>query len=220
MPGFISNYAGLKDAIADWMARDDIDGKADNFIDLAEARLNRELSSIETESTINGVVDSREISILSLSVDRPIALFMAESGLDEKEMTQKAPGTFPIEGTSGRPRYWSRDQRTSTDVIAFDRPLDSAYPFRFRYETKLALSDAAPTNWLLTNHPDVYLMACLAWSGKFTKDPMVQQWVADWTGTLREVKNHMAQSKRGVLTVDRSLQLIGVERYGYFDEDL
>jgi hypothetical protein len=221
MPGWNATYAGLRQAVTDWMARDDVDGDADEFIALAEARLNRELSAIETESTLTGVVGASTISILSLTVDRPIALFIAESGVAQKKLTEAAPGTFAIDTTSGRPSLWSRDQRTATDVIQFDRPLSGAYPFRFRYEQRLALSEAAPTNWLMSRHPDVYLLCTLAWAGDFVRDGEYEsKQTMKANAALRDVKNHLAQSKRAVLTVDPALQGIGGARGYYLDESL
>ena len=210
----INNYTSLKRAISNWMARDDIEVDADDFITLAEARLNRELGAVETEATLNGTVDSNSISISAQSVDEPLALFLAESGLDQVELVQKAPGTFPVEATSGRPQFWARDSET----IKFNRPLDSAYPFRFRFDQKFALTEASPTNWLLTNHPDLYLTACLVWGGAFTMDTDREgREIQKLTGLVREVKNHIAQSKRGILTVDPALASIGSGRYDTSD---
>src|SRR5688572_6604615 len=103
MPGFNATYTGLRQAVTDWMAREDIDGNADEFIALAEARLNRELSAIETETTLTTTTNANTVSIAALSVDRPIALYLAESGVDQKELTQQAPGTFAVDSTSGKP---------------------------------------------------------------------------------------------------------------------
>lgn len=213
------NYTQLKDSVARWMARDDLTTEVAELIELAEAELNRELNPVETETTLTGTVGSRTIDLLALQVDEPIALFLSETGLDERELTQKAPGSFPIDATNGRPRYWSRDQRTSTDTIAFDRALDGAYPFRFRFAQKFALSSSAPTNWLLTNHPDVYLKAVLVWNGAYVRDAELQSREEGRLGrALRGVKNHIARSKKGLLTVDPALQQIG-RGYGVQDLD-
>lgn len=220
MPGWNSTYTGLRQAVTDWMAREDISGSADEFIALAEARLNRELSSVETESTLTTTTNASTVSISALSVDRPIALYLAESGQDQKELTQRAPGTFPVSATSGKPNLWARDLRTSTDVITFDRIPDQAYPLRFRYEQRFAVTEDAPTNWLLTTHPDVYLLCTLAWAGDFVRDGEYEaKQVQKANAALREIKNHLAQSKRGVLTVDPALQAIG-QGYVSYDEQL
>jgi hypothetical protein len=68
--------------------------------------------------------------------------------------------------TRGEPAAWGIDAAT----LSFDRPCDQAYPFVLRYLAKVALSDAAPTNGLLTDYPDAYLFATLAEAGPFLRD--------------------------------------------------
>lgn len=198
----IANYTDLKTAVANWMARSDVSGEAGDFIMLAEARLNRELPAVETDVTLTGTIDSRRIDISAQNCVEPIALFLAETGADEVEIQRQADGTFPYLATSGRPTIWSVDG-TSID---FDRPLDAAYPFRFRLRQKFALSDSAPTNWLLTNHPDLYLASALIWGGVFIKD---FGYAAPFSAALEDgipsVRNIIAQSKRGMLRVDNAL---------------
>ncbi|MDW6020242.1 hypothetical protein SAZ10_00535 [Mesorhizobium sp. BAC0120] len=210
----IGNYDDLKSAVTNWMARVDVAGNAADFIMLAEARLNRELDPIELDAMIAGTTGSREIDIVSLSCDRPISLFLAQAGLNEAEMTPKAPGTFPLTAVAGRPRYWAKDG----DKIGFDRALDADYPFRFRFSQKFALSDEAPVNWLLANHPDVYLAAVLTWGGLFIRDDVYAgQFQAVLNASLPEVKNIIAQSKRGLLTVEPMLQRLGQAQRGTYN---
>jgi hypothetical protein len=54
--------------------------------------------------------------------------------------------------------------------LAFDRPCDQAYGVVLRMLAKFALSEAAPTNDLLTDHPDAYLFATLCEAGPFLRD--------------------------------------------------
>jgi hypothetical protein len=202
----LANYSDLKSAVTEWSKRSDLAGNAADFITLAEARLNRKLGVVETNDTITGVVDSRDISVSSLSVVEPISLYLKETGYDDVEIMPQAPGTFPYLTMSGRPAIYS----LSEDTITFDRELDQAYSFRFRYRQRFALSDSATTNWLLTNHPDVYLSAVLIWAGVIRRE-------AEQFGTykgileegIEEVAHTISQSKRGILVVDNALANIG-----------
>lgn len=198
----ISTYDDLKTAVTTWMTRDDLAGSAADYITLAEAALNRELNPVETDVTLTGTLDSRRIDISAQSCVEPIALFLAQSGYDEIEITRKEDGTFPYLITSGYPRFWSIDGTN----IDFDCPLDQAYPFRFRLRQRFALSDAVPTNWLLTNHPDVYLAAVLVWGGLFIRnDSAMTRWASILNSAIPSVRNIIAQSNRGTLTVDPAL---------------
>lgn len=208
----ISNYSDLLSSVVVWMDRAGLSGDAQDFVRLAEARLNRELDPVELDSTITGVTDSRRIDVSALLVEEAVALFLAEAGLNEAQLTQKGDGTFPYLTNAGRPSYWAMDE--NNEYIDFDRPLDGDYAFRFRFRQRFALSEAESTNWLLTNHPDVYLAAVLVWGGLFIRDnPYAVSFKAVLEEALPEIRHQIAQSKRGTLTVDRGLMGVGGRRY-------
>lgn len=209
----ITNYSELKSALPTWMTRGDLAGQAADCIALGEAGLNRELPAVELDATLTGVVNSRAIDITSQSCVAPIALFVAEAGLDEVELTPLVDGTFPYRISSAYPRAWSMDGTN----INFDCPLDTAYPFRFRYRQRFALSDAAPTNWLLTNHPDLYLAAMVVWGSVFIQDAdnSLPRWASILDSALPSVRNIIAQNKRATLLVDNGL--LRRRRYGGFN---
>lgn len=197
----LSTYAELQTAVLDWMDRAGQTGNVPDWIALAEARLNRELGAVETDTTLTGVVDSRRIDISAVSIVQPIALFLAETGSDEVLIQPGTDGTFPYLTTSGRPARWSIDGTN----IDFDRPLDAAYPFRFRYRQRFALVTSSP-NWLLTNHPDVYLAASIVWGSAYNKSlPDAAAWKQLLDEAIPSIKSSIAQSKRATLTVDRAL---------------
>ncbi|AWC25367.1 hypothetical protein CO731_04862 [Aminobacter sp. MSH1] len=208
-----TNYAELQSEVATWMARASMSGRAADFITLAEAHLNREIPAVEVDATLTGVLDNRRIDIAAQSMERAIALFLVDpSSGDELELTQKTDGTFPYLASSSRPSLWAIDGTN----IDFDCPLDQAYSFRFRFRQKFSLSDSATTNWLLTNHPDVYLAAVLMWGGVFTRNsPFASTFSAILERVLPSIKSSIAQSKRAVATVDPALASIG--RRAFYD---
>lgn len=213
----LNNYTDILSAVTNWMARTDLSGDAADFLTLGEARLNRELNPIRLSTTITGTANSRTIDISSLSCERPISLFLAQPGLNEVELTPKSEGTFPHITVAGRPRYWAREGADG-NTIGFDRELDGDYPFRLYFDQSFKLSASAPTNWLLTNHPDLYLAAVLVWGGLFIKDNgAAAQWQAVLNASLPEVKNIIAQSKRANLTVDPMLQRVGRDLRGTYN---
>lgn len=197
----LANYTELQASVLDWMVRAGQTGQVVDWIALAEARLNRELGPVETDTTLTGVADSRSIDISSLSMVKPIALFLAETGCDEVRINPATDGTFAYLTTSGRPTKWAIDGTN----IDFDRPLESAYPFRFRYRQRFALATSA-TNWLLTNHPDVYLAATIVWGSAYNKNlAEASSWKQLLDEAIPSIKSTIAQSKRAVLTVDPGL---------------
>jgi hypothetical protein len=177
-----------------------------DIITLGEAKLNRSIPAITTDATLTGVLNSNAISIAALSMTDPIALFATNYYPNaETLLTPKMDGTFPVQQYSYKARYWGID---GTNIV-LDRLLDSAYTFRFRYNQKFNLATTS-TNWLLTNYPDVYLAACLAWSGAFNEDWVNGgQWKQILDEAVPEIKNIISRNRKGDATIDPALQSIG-----------
>jgi len=191
----ISTFDELKTAISTWMDRSDVSGSAADFITLAEARFNRLLEVVETNVTLTGVIDSREVSLSSISLIEPIGVFLSNGG-DEDEIAIITAGTQEFDSTSGYPSFVMFDN----NKMVFDRPLDQAYSIRLRYRGRFALSDAAPTNDLLTNHPDVYLAGSIVWGGVYISDSSkvvgFKQLLDEF---IQETQKHLSQKKRGII---------------------
>lgn len=205
----IASYSDLQQAVSDWMSRADLLGNAADFISLAEARLNRELNPVEVDASLTGSVGSRTLDISSLAMVEPIALYIKDTG-GELRILPRSEGTFPHLDSIGKPSIWATDGT----LISLNRPCDQAYGFRFRYKQRFALSDAAPTNWLLTEHPDVYLAASVMWGGVFVQDGgYAASFKTLLDETIPSIRSAIAQTKRGELMVDPALSLVG-RNYG------
>jgi hypothetical protein len=205
----LANYTDLQTAVQDWMDRagdTNFVAHIPDQIALGEAKLNRLLGPVETDATLTGIVSSNAISIAALSIVAPVGLFASFYASRETQLSPKYDGTFEIQGNAGRPRNWAID---GTNIV-FDRPLDSAYSFRFRYQQRFALTVSATTNWLLTNHPDIYLAASLMWGCGYNEDwPNGQVWKGILDEGIPELKNTLARNRKADLSVDVTLQRIG-----------
>lgn len=199
----LSNYSELKSAVANWMARSDLTGDVPEFIQLAEASLNREIGPVEIDATLTGTAGSRNIDITSFNPVEAKALFLAEAGRAEEPVFRRREGSFSYQTDKGRPTIWTMN---GPNTVTFDRLLDSAYPFRLRMTQRFALSDASPTNWLLQNHPDLYLAAAIVWGGVFVQNPsLAAGYKTLLDQRLREVRNVIGRNNRGELLVDPAL---------------
>lgn len=209
----LATYSDLKTTAATWVRRSSLSSftaQVPDFVTLAEARLNREIGAVETDASLTGTLDSRTIDLSSYSIAEPVALWLAQTSYDEIPVQLQADGTFPFLTTSGVPAQAAIDGTN----LKFDRPLDSAYPFRFRYKEKFALSDSATTNWLLTNHPDVYLAATMMWGAGYLETwANGQVWKSILDEAIPSIKSQIAQSKRGVLRVDDGLLAVSRPTY-------
>lgn len=214
----LSTYTDLQTAALTWMTRAGFTGDvaaAPDWVTLAEARLNRELEPLETDFNTVGVVDSRSIDISALSpaMVEPVALFVAPVGTgDEITLQPQAADTMVYLSTSFVPRQWCID---SPSAIKLDRPCDQAYRFRFRYVSRFALA-ATTTNWLLTNHPDVYLAAVLMWGAGYNEEwANGQVWKSVLDEGIVSVRSTINQQHRGTLRVDPMLSRIGRRWWPY-----
>lgn len=167
----ITTYGELQAAAANWLVRADLTARIPEFIDLAESRLNRVLRArlAETEASLVATPGARTIP-LPAGFAEPLALWIAQ-GADRRPLRFIEPSQMAATSLQGEPVSWSIDGAN----LAFERPCDQAYAFVLRMLVRFALSDAAPTNALLSDYPDVYLFAVLAEAGPFLRDTELAQ---------------------------------------------
>lgn len=207
----ITNYTELRTAISDFMARNDITGRAATCIQLAEARLRRELKPVLVDAPLTGVPGSRSISVTSLSVNKPEELYLNTDG---PERLLPPLNDFARHDTPGVPSNWTFANAT----IILDRPCDTAHTFRFRFRQNYALSDSAPTNWLLTNHPDVYLAASMLWGNVYVQNaPEAAGWKILLDEAIPEIRGEIARQQPSILAVNPAMATIGrLNHYDWF----
>jgi len=211
----LATYADLKAAIAGWnLDRSDL--PVADLIALAEARLNRDVHvrMAETDTPLAGVMGSRLIALPAGFLE-PIALFAAPPGLGRRELRFFPPG-METSAAAGLPEFWAVDGAN----VAFERPCDQAYAFVLRSVQALAaLSDAAPTNWLLTQAPDLYLAACNVETALWLEDDeQAVRWQERYADALGSVNFQAHKSKaHATLGVDAALTAAGMGRSPSFD---
>lgn len=188
----ISTYAQLQAAVANWVERGDMTARIPEFITLAEARINRRLKrpNLETDMALTGVVGSRFIALPATFDTAMVCWLDTASGRCRLEPI--SPSQMDTSTTSGRPQFWAIDGNN----LAFERPLDAAYAFELRSTAMLALSDAAPTNSILTQWPDVYLNGALAEAAPFMLDEdRLKVFEPKFAAGLDEVGLHEARNR-------------------------
>lgn len=207
----IATKADLKTKAASWLRRSGnaaYVAEVDDFISLAEAKLNRELGPVETDAALVAVPASNAVSISALSVVEPLALFLTQpGGSAETPLQMQAPASIAVSDATGQPSVWAMN---GTASLIFDCPCDIAYGLRFHYRERFALAADGDINWLLTNHPDIYLAATLMWGAGY-----LESWEngAVWKGLLgeglAEVKRELGARKRGSLRADDGMIVMG-----------
>lgn len=166
----ISTYSDLVAAItSQWPARSDLGAVADSIIGFAEALFNSRLRMRQMEEMQTLIPDVEPGSyICALPVDyieykrvvelasirRPLA-YITEDAADRLYPTRAAGLACNFTIRSGL-------------LQAFPQ---SANDIELTYYQKIpGLSEANPTNWLLTEHPNAYMHACLMYVGQYVQD--------------------------------------------------
>ena len=178
----ITNYGQLKTAAANWLDRTDLEDRIPEFVTMAEAQFNREIRqpqmiTRDDSFTIDGQyeampTDALEIQRIVLDQTPVITL----QYITPNEISEKRSG---LTGT-GRPIYYS----IVGENMEFVRTPDSAYTASIMYYKRItALSADGDTNWLLTNHPDIYLYGTLLQSAPFL---MFDERIPVWQSLLME----------------------------------
>lgn len=166
----ISNYSELKTAIAAWLHRSDLDDRLPEFIALAETRINGDVMgrAMDTRTNLTATASSRFVTLPTdmLEMRRLTLLDEPYEALEYKSPDQLTQDDA-YQTDTGRPEFFT----IVGSQIELSPTPDSAYSLEILYRQRVpALSDAAPTNWLLTANPNVYLFASLLQGGVWTQD--------------------------------------------------
>ena len=196
----LANYSDLKTSVAGWLHHRGLTSQIPDFITLAEASMNRVLRTrtMETDNSLSLASGARTVALPTGFIE-PISLRLVISGQNRDILTQVQHPQLNINtaSTSARqPEYWAINGAN----IEFPNLADQTYTLSLRMlASSWALSDSVTTNWLLTNHPDLYLYGTLLQAAPYIKDDArVSTWGSFYAKALKEVQNNAARSKAGV----------------------
>lgn len=178
----ITNYGTLKTAIADTLNRDDLTSVIPQFVTLAHAQFNRRLRShrqiTRGSLTINTQFEALPadwLETIRITMDANPIRVLTQISMDD--LTRYRTAT---DNNTDAPKYFAHN---GTDIELFPTP-STSYTGEITYYAKItALSADGDTNWLLTNHPDVYLYGSLVHTAPYLKDDAR---IAVWAGLLAQ----------------------------------
>lgn len=207
----LSTYATLQTSIADWLNRADLTALIPDLIDLVEAELGRILKgrSLTTEVDVAYTTSGR----VNLPDDfvRPQSLTL-ETDLYGWPIEFK-PYEYVIQKQAqlivGPPRYAATVG--SQLVIAPTPDSDTEYVGKLIYDaTVVPLSDSQTTNWVLTNHPDVYLFGSLYHAAPYLKDDeRIPVWEGRYYKAVDQIRELAQASEYGNTPIVRPLSALG-----------
>lgn len=189
----ITTYAELQAAAANWLIRADLTARIPEFIALGESRLNRVLRKRQSEvdRSLTATAGSRYIALPS-DYEEALNLWIVRTTGREVVPRFIDPALLETTTTAGEPLRWTIDGTN----LAFEKPCDQAYSYTLRMLAKFQLTDAFPTNFLLSDYPDVYLFATLCEAAPFLRDAeLAQIYEAKLTRAIAEVNAKEARSR-------------------------
>jgi hypothetical protein len=179
----IANYSELVTELEAYLKRTDYTPRIPTFIALTEARLNRLLDDPEMEvrATATG---TGQYTALPADFKRMVGV---RTGNDYAlEQISAAQMTSLDQTLTGTPRRYA----IIDGAITF-APIDSAANITMLYVRRIpALTAAAPTNWLLTLAPDLYLYGCLLQAHLYGwYDERIEMFKRAYDEAIAEMKN-------------------------------
>jgi hypothetical protein len=166
----ITTYSELQTAIASWLNRSDLTAQVPDFIALAETRINRDLRAREQQVIATANVDTAFFALPGDFLQFK-SFRITDVGGSAFELMLATPeqisAALAENSVSNTPRFVT----IIGDQFQLWPAPDQMYVGSLAYVRKVpALSVAAPTNWLLTDAPDVYLYGALMAAGPFLRD--------------------------------------------------
>lgn len=187
----ITSYSTLKTAIAAWSHRSDLTDVIDDFIDIAESRMNRELRvsqqevrATTTASTVYLALPTDLLAIRNIQLNtNPVRelLYVTPMEMDRLEQGGEETSRYTIVGDEIQ-----LNAASSADI-------EIAY-----YAKIAALSDSNTSNWLLAAHPEAYLYGSLAEAFKYSMDDaQAAKYAGMFAETIAMIKRLDRERKTG-----------------------
>lgn len=165
----LANYTDLQASVANWLNRTDLTAVIPDFITLTESDISRDLrlrKQIVT-STLTTVANTRGVALPTdwLEFENVSLLISPERQLTYATVEQ-LDSVYPNNGGSNSPSLYTIEG----DNILFGATPDAAYTVSILYYARFAVLATASTNWLMTNHPQIYLHGALKHACVYLKD--------------------------------------------------
>ena len=201
------DYSGLILAIGDWMGRADLDGAIPQLIKLAEAKLFRKfdgVSALSYAANTNWILQNHPDLYLygSLSEASPYignderiqvwkTLYEAEIGRIRKPKSGVNLDNY--DGLKSAIADWLERYDLDDAIPDFIALAEARIKRRIRDIDSLSVSNT--TNWVLANHPDVYLFGALAEAAPYLgNDERSVLWQSKYQAAFAEVRRPDADS--------------------------
>ena len=193
----IATFSDLQTAIANWLARDTdttLTARVPDFIAMAEARIAygsadpemasdalriRAMETLVTASTV-AAADTIALPTGFLSMRRLQVAGSPNDGLEYLTPAQM-DAEYNDSSRTGQPKVYTLE----SDHFRLGPTPDAVYTLTCLYYQKFSALATSSTNWLLTNHPGIYLYGSLIEAAPFIgNDERLPMWYRSFVGLV------------------------------------
>ena len=166
----LANYSDLLTALSNWSKRTDLTSVYPDFVSLAEARMSKDLrirSQVST-ATLTCVAGTQTVALPSdfLEAENLTITSTTPQGSLSVVTPEYMDRKYPAGYSTAQPAVYCT---IGSNFLLGPTP-DAAYTISLVYYTKVPSLQTNSTNWLMTNHPAIYLAACMAELSAYTFD--------------------------------------------------
>lgn len=203
-----TTYTGLLDEIFGYATRGDIEQIAPTWVAFAEAEFNRSLKHRKMTARKTAVLSSARLALPS---DWNDAINIEVSGRVPARLKYRSPADIDAErdaagGLSGVPLYYT----IIGDELEVAPVPSSSVTVEMLYRAKVPPLATASTNWLLQEHPDLYLFGSLAQALPWMEgDARAQSWVDRAAQILAAVNTQDERARYSGGPLVRRMQTFG-----------
>lgn len=166
----LSTYTDLQASVASWAHRSDLAALIPDFVTLAEARISRDLR-LRKQIVSTVLTCAANVQTVALPADWLENENVSVVASPERQLTyvtiEHLDSRYPSGGFSGLPAVFTIEG----DSLLFGPIPDAAYSINMIYYARFPTLLSNATNWLLTNHANIYLFATLIEAFFYTQDP-------------------------------------------------
>lgn len=183
----ISTFAELKTSVQSWLHRSDLTSVAEDFIMMAEWKINRLLRISAMEADLNVTIAS---GVAACPADYVQLKFAYVDGTPIGKLNRKTAewiySNFTTRSANGKPQTIARQ---GTNFIFGPYP-NSNYTIKGVYYKRLdPLTTSNPTNFYITDAPDLLLYGALMEAAPYMKgDSRIPVWQAKFAEALGQVQ--------------------------------
>jgi hypothetical protein len=196
----LNTYSALKTSIANWLNRSDLTSEiSEDFIVLTEKDFNSKLRIRKMITTDSSFTVDAETVALPTGFLQIRDMYIVEGGTKYAlhYITPAQMDQIKGSSTSGQPSTFT----IIGDNFRFAPTPASSYTATINYYKAFdALSDSNTTNYILTNHPAIYLYGSLYHAANFlggVEPARLQQWQGMYTTALERLERNDREDQYG-----------------------